>query len=235
MSRVLFVVLTVCLMSTVVLGADKRDGDEWRLFVGSASPTGDFVKNDENSINAGHAALGYCIGVDLCLPSDAKGIGFIYSIIYSKNDENDFAIHNIRPFSSEYEETNYSTNSHTNVSALMGVKYQTQFQGKTSLFVTGQVGLNFLNAGNIEFDYGSSTEYLAQYNWSTSFGYAIGGGITFDRQLSLQLRYLSFEEHVVRGNYTQNVSWTNDPNAKKLKRVMSVSTLMLTLQFHVPW
>jgi Outer membrane protein beta-barrel domain len=233
MSRVLLVVLTVCLISTVVLGADQRDYLEIRLSAGLANPTGDLVNKEIDNQNAGHAGGGFNIGIDLCVPTDAKGVGFIYSYMYSHNSVNATKMGSSNLINNSYEEY-HDSDPYISRSVLFGVKYQTPFQGKISLFITGQVGFNFLETGKIEYRFDDSRSYRVNKEKSATFGFAIGGGITLNRFLSLQVRYLSFRGHSVEGKSIEDEYVGPNNGTFNIDKSIPVSLLTTTLQLHLP-
>lgn len=165
-----------------------------RVYGGIAVPTGDFGNEITSSPGlAGGATLGYWAGADVVTPLGAEGLDWISSAsVVTLGVDDEFA-ENFMEALAEAPVQDLESGRYWVVPVLTGLRYAMPF-GDGVLTPTGQIGLAVTGgpSGSFVVTEGSeATEVESTYGTSTSFGFAVGVGMTLGDRLHFFIKYLS--------------------------------------------
>jgi hypothetical protein len=200
MSRLLLIVLTLCLVVSASTAANE-DGKSLTFFGGGAIMANineEFVTIDDEE----YGASGFYGGIELNAYTTIEHFSFLFSMqMSSTNDdyapvspEDNWIFHNSETVDDKY--TNYK-----NFTFLAGVKINSKI-----MYLSGQIGYDLFYHPSISKTFVSSfstgdSERIQTSNSdigiSKSPGFVFAGGINLTSWLSLGVRYMWFDQHKV--------------------------------------
>ena len=191
-------ILTIFLVLIFItcLGYAQSEKGTFGIFGGLSMPQGEFG-DDEFEDDAGFAKMGFCIGGEYIKALNSPGLSWVTSISVVLNGLDADPIGD--GYSEETgEDLSADAGSYINVPIMTGLRYHTETSPTMQMYGIAQVGLNYMKYPTVELksDYGSAD---IEIDATTSFGFAIGGGIILNNKFNIGLRYLTFGDQDVDG------------------------------------
>jgi hypothetical protein len=133
-------------------------------------------------------------------------------------------------FEDEDVDVNVDAGNWINIPVMTGIKYQLKGSSNMSFYGMAQAGLNFVKGPKIEIN-SSVSDYDVKetitWDFTSSFGFSIGGGIILNEKYAIGIRYLMLGEPDIKT--TAKISINGETEEVKDKKEQPISILLLTV------
>jgi len=218
--KLVFCIILICLMTGLSFAQAKTG--QFAVFAAVSLPTGDF--GDNNNFGDGYATTGFGAGIDYAHPLGTPGLTWFSSGALLYNGFDDSGIKDLAEDGGISEPT-VDAGSWINIPILTGLKYEGQASPTMDFFVFGQAGLDFIMPPDADVS-SRDTDDTAELSFdsSTSFTFAIGGGLVFNNKFNVSIRYLTMGEPKIEGNVT-----VDGEEVDTLEEDIGISVVLLTV------
>jgi hypothetical protein len=204
-----------------VMGYGQTGEGKFGIFGGLSMPQGEFADDDFED-DSGFAKMGFCIGGEYVKQLNSPGLSWVtnISVVLNGLDED--------PIAEGYEEMAYEdftadAGSYINVPIMTGLRYSTETSPTMQMYGIAQIGLNYMKYPTIELQ-GDDGSADIEIDATTSFGFAIGGGIIMNNKFNIGIRYLTFGDQDVDGEL--KIPYEDDV---QIEGEFSLSYLLITI------
>lgn len=227
MKTVLFITAFVLLSGIYQVNA-QTEKPYWGLYGAIALPRGDFGSNDTDEDKSGLAKTGFGAGVEHTYPLSSPGLSWVSNVSFILNGFDGEALKDM--FEDEDVDVNVDAGNWINIPVMTGIKYQLKGSSNMSFYGMAQAGLNFVKGPKIEIN-SSVSEYDVKetitWDFTSSFGFSIGGGIILNEKYAIGIRYLMLGEPDIKT--TAKISINRETEEVKDKKEQPISILLLTV------
>lgn len=196
MKRLIVLYATVSLIAFIFSGTTFAQEDEvgknhYSIFGAFSKPTGDF--GDDIGEDAGMAKTGFGAGIEYNYAFDVPGLYWVTSFALILNGYDDTDIKEELADEFWQYDVDVKVGRYYNFPWLTGIKYQKQVSPKLHVYGMGQIAFNFAMFPGIEVTVdGESGEISTDF--SSSYGFAVGGGVILEDKFNFGLRIYSLGE-----------------------------------------
>jgi len=185
---------------------------ELSFHAGASVPLFDFADNGSEG-----AAMGVNAGFQYAYLFDIVNFGFFAEVDFCYNPLSKDTKKTIQDDSwAQDSDINYS--EYLNIPITAGIKYKSE-----SFFVNVGLAANSLKITDLIIE-NDNNKFIQQYKTDNGFGYMLGGGILFNKNISLEIKYFSLGDHHIKSDRDVNLNW-------EISNKLSVDILTMTLAY----
>lgn len=200
-----FFLFVVCLMT------NTYSQTKFSIHLGPSIPVLDFASDDIDDEDAGGAAVGLNVGLQILYPLSESGLGLYGGIDFNynglkkdlKDDVEDY-YESMGIFNADFDFYKY-----INVPITIGLNYSYQADDKIGVYANAGLAFNILKVTDMDIKVNGQT-ITTEMETGTSIGYKIGGGILINQKTSISVEYFGLGIHDVDGEvkttgYSENI------------------------------
>lgn len=167
---------------------------------GPSIPLSDFSNDDLDDEDAGGAGIGFTAGFEYLHSLNESGLGMFIGFDGSYNPLTKSIRDDIEKLYKDMGLSNAEITfwRYINLPLSAGLSYTIQSSGNATAFFRGGLVANFLKTTNFEVKV-DGEEIITEFDWGSSIGFKIGGGVLINEKMTIALDYYGLGEHDISG------------------------------------